>query len=284
MITSERNLMDSLNFLIEESETFNRKIDNDMNATAINNLFKDIESHINKLYEKMRVLEDVKDYIKTFTVKAIQERRNKIINDQKVIEASADRSNGSKSITEVINFNSYNQYITDRNGDKIEALDNINGKLILPSKLVNKENLVGIVNKGQLKDNEDELVNISQAEEMNEMIFSSISCKPLVGVYESYDTANGGIINEYEISFDSRANCNKIEFDPINCEVIKVTVTTFDGKVSEIDTSHTYLDEPIDIEKMNVLVKCTNYDYNNVSFVDGPIEDSFDNSLTEVLL
>lgn len=282
MITSDKSLMDSLNFLIQESDNFNRKINNDMDASNMNNIFKEIENHINNLYEKTRVLEDVKNYIKTFTIKAIKEHRNKILNDQKVIEASADKEAGVNCITEVINFNSYNQYITDRDGSQIELLDNSNGRLTMPSKQINKENLIGIINKGQVKYKDGEFIPISQAEEMNEMIFENIENKPLVGVYESYDAADNGIINEYEISFNSRADCNKIEFNPINCKIIKIIATTFDGKVVEIDNNQTYLNESLDIEKMNVYVKCTNYDYNSVSFINELSKDSFDNSLIEV--
>ena len=270
MITSNQSLENSLNFLIKESDTFNRKLDNNMNAKVFNNILKDIETHINHLYEKTRVMEDVKNYIKTFVIKAIDERRNKIINKLKVIETSVDKNSNSGVITEVISFDNYNQHILDRDGEPIPALNNINGKLVLPCKLVNEETLLGIVNKGQNQD--------SQTEQFNEMTLNSLDNKPLASVYESYEPAKNGMVNEYEITFGSRADCNKIEFNPINCEITKIVVTTFDGKEVEIDNDQTYLFEPIDIEKMNILVRCNNYEEEVVSFVNTVQQDSFDNS------
>lgn len=274
MITSNQGLEDSLKYLIQESDTFNRRIDNNMDSKTFNNILKDIESHINHLYEKTRVMEDVKNYIKTFVVKTIDERRNKIINKLKVIEMSADKNKGTKSITEVINFNNYSQYILDRDGEQIDILDNINGKLVLPSKLINEERLTGIVNKGQ---NE-----ISQTEQFNESTLESIDNNPLASIYESYTPAINGMVNDYEITFGSRADCNKIEFNPINCEVIYIKVTTFDGKEIKLDNNQTYLEEPIDIEKMDIKVRCNNYDTETISYVDNITNDAFDNSFIGV--
>lgn len=273
MITSEKGLKDSLNFLIERSDDFNRKLDNNMNATSFNNLLKDIESRINILYEKTRVMEDVKDYIKTFVIKAIDERKNKIINKLKVIETSVDKTT-NKAIVEVINLSNYSQHILDRDGEPIETLDNINGKLVLPSKVVNKETLIGIVDKGQ--------GNIAKAEQYNEMTLNTLDNEPLAAVYEAYEPANSGIVNEYEITFETRANCNKIEFNPVNCTINKVVVTTFDGAEKEIQNNQTYLSSPIEIEKIDVSVRCNTYTVENVEYIDEINQDSFDNSFTGV--
>lgn len=274
MITSNKGLEDSLNYLIQESDIFNKRLDNNMDSKVFNNILKDVESHINHLYEKTRVLEDVKNYIKTFVVKAIDERRNKIMSKLKVIETSVDKNRGSKAITEVISFNNYNQYMTDRDGEQIDILDNINGKLVLPSKIINKETLIGITNKGQGEN--------SQTEQFNETMLESLDNKPLASIYESYTPASDGMTNEYEITFGSRADCNKIEFNPVNCEIKNIKITTFDGKEVELDNDQTYLEEPIDIERINVKIRCNNYDTETVSYIDDTTQDSFDNSFAGV--
>lgn len=274
MITSNKGLEDSLNYLIQESDIFNKRLDNNMDSKVFNSILKDIESHINHLYEETRVLEDVKNYIKTFVVKAIDERRNKIISKLKVIETSVDKNRGSKAITEVISFDNYNQYMTDRDGEQIDILDNINGKLVLPSKIINEETLISITNKGQGEN--------SQTEQFNEVTLESLDNKPLASIYESYTPAFDGMTNEYEITFGSRADCNKIEFNPVNCEIKDIKVTTFDGKEVELDNDQTYLEEPIDIERINVKIRCNNYDTETVSYIDYTTQDSFDNSFAGV--
>lgn len=273
MITSEKGLNDSLNFLINKSDDFDRKLDNNMNASSFNSLLRDIESRINSLYEKTRVMEDVKDYIKTFVIKSIDERKNKIINKLKVIETSVDKTTNN-AIVEVINLNNYSQYILDRDGEQIEILNNINGKLVLPSKLVNKETLISIVNKGQ--------GTISNAEQYNEGTLNSLNNEPLAAIYESYEPVNNGIVNEYEITFETRADCNKIEFNPVNCTIDKIVITTFDGAEKEIQNSQTYLSFSIDIEKINVWVRCNSYDTEYIDYINEITRDAFDNSFTGV--
>jgi len=285
LISTSQDFDTALDFVLEEQDTFNRKIDNKMNADDFNSIFREIEDNINNLYEKIRVLEDIKNYTREFVTRTIEERRKKIINSLKVIEKSVDEFQNNDYVATVVGFDNNPKEIKDRDGSVISSLQLMNNKLNTPSKNLSVESLVSLTNLGQQKDvpnAEGELkpVPFASAEPFAD---SRLGVMETPGqyrsIYESDQPVEDGIDVEYEIAFGSRAACNFFTVNPINCTVKKITLTDFEGQTKSIDPDNEYFHPAMDIQRANIVINCSNYERIRLNVPSAPQQDAFDKSI-----
>jgi len=129
-ITNTDELVDNIKALTTPIDlpagTFNEK----MNASEINGLFQGIETCLNKLYEKLRMLED----LHTFSEEYIKNEFNKVkpeLDDAiaKLDQAEEDYSN-TRVKANMLTFVGGN-VITDRDGSSINSAQIIDGNTVL---------------------------------------------------------------------------------------------------------------------------------------------------------
>lgn len=285
LINTSQDFDTALDFVIQEQETFNKKIENEMSAAEFNNIFTEIESNINNLYEKIRVLEDIKNYTKDFVVRAIDERRKKIINSLNIIEKNVDEYQNTGYVAVAVGFDNVNEEILDRDGSVISSLQLKEGKLVMPSKNLSIEGFMSLTNLGQQKEiqtdgGQTERVLFAGAEPFVE---SSIGVTGVEGqyrtIYESEQPVEGGVSVEYEILFSSRADCNYFSINPVNCNVTEIRLTDFEGQVRNISPKTEFFSPPMDIQKANVVVNCSGYERVEIDVPSEPSEDAFDKSI-----
>ena len=285
MINTSQDFDSALDFVMTEQDTFNYAITNEMDAGRFNSIFQEMEDDINNLYEKIRVLEDIKNYTRDFVLRAIEERRKKIVDSLKIIETNVTEYQNPEYQVEKISFDNVTEEIKDRDGSVIRGLQNKNNLLMMPHSKLSSERLYHITNIGQVRKVTDasgqtRFVPFSESNPFNEEKLSTFEDREVYrSVYESEQPVPDGILVEYEIQFDGRADCNYFSMGPVNCEIESIELTNADNLSFEVSPKHNFLDSPTDILKARVRVRCKRYDRIVVDMPSGVLEDSFDKAI-----
>lgn len=285
MINTSQDFDTALDFVMAEQETFNYAINNEMNARHFNSIFQEIEDDINNLYEKIRVLEDIKNYTRDFVLRAIEERRKKIVDSLKIIETNVTEYQNPEYQVEEIGFGNTVEEIKDRDGSTIRSLQNKDNALIMPHSKLSSERLYHITNVGQVHrvidaNGQEKFVSFAKSDPFNESKLSTFTDKEVFRtVYESEYPVPDGVLIEYEVQFDGRANCNYFDMGAVNCEVESVELTNSDNQVFVISPNHKFLNVPTDISRARVRVRCKRYDRTVVEMPSNALDDAFDKSI-----
>ncbi len=122
-----------------------------VNSTAANTLMLQIESSLNTLYEKIRLLED----LNTFAYEYIQNEYKKSIDgitqNLKTVQHESDHFLQSKKQSETIAFGSNIYQTTDRNGVPLACADNIREVLLPASEIVQTANAAIVTSSSNAK-------------------------------------------------------------------------------------------------------------------------------------
>lgn len=124
--TTVNDLMTSVNF----STTL---FDNKMKSTTANNVFNDFEKAINKLYEKTRLLNDLRHYTLDYITTEYNNKYNTFMSLLKTIEESSEEYQNNDVIAHNIEFSDSILKYTDRDGSPADRVSIINKNTICPA-------------------------------------------------------------------------------------------------------------------------------------------------------
>lgn len=280
MLSTAQDFQTAIAFMQDENAAFNTQFNNNMDAAVFNSTFNEIEDDINNLYEKVRVLEDIKNYTKEFVLKAIEERRIAIEENLKVIESATDDYQNTEFITTKVGLNNIVRGLTDRDGSPIKSLDFRDNSLNMPSIILDSEQVLTISNLGQVKAIQEYDDLFAEAEPFEEQrIFNDNGRVTTCSIYESDQPVEGGINVKYEIFFEHMTECNFLWLDTINCNVKRISITDEDGLIHYLGVTDTYLSPSRKIAKIMVIVNCSHYESNRISCMRTDQVDAFDIAL-----
>ena len=151
MINTASNFQSALAYVMTEPDPLSVSFEGDMRAAAFNAAFQNIEDQINFLYEKTRLLEDIRDYIRHFVERTIEERRAKIIDNLKAIEMIYDEIDNPDCIVDPV-VPQQEQAVQDRDGSILPMFDFINETLVMPGTTLEKNDILKITVKEQTQD------------------------------------------------------------------------------------------------------------------------------------
>ena len=286
MINTAQDLESAIAFIAEEQTSFSRQLNNEISVNEYNSIFMTLEEQINNLYEKIRTLEDIKNYTKEFVVRAIEERRQKFINSLKVIEMKIDKYNEKDCVDIVIPFDNCNEQLYDRNGDDIQNLVLIEGNLTLNSTTLHSVKINRIENRGQFKqlptaiiiDSSTEIVDINQkftVTESFEDIHTQINGQQGYYTISETELPNDGILSIYDIYLDNEeVDSNYCHISPLNCEIQEIQLIDPYDQVIVLPQYETYF-EPVCVSRISVKVKAVNNDKVQLSIPTDIEQDAF---------
>lgn len=287
LINTATDFSTALAYIQEEVDYTASNLSDDMKSSIFNDIFSEIEHNINVLYEKIRLLEDIRDYTKEFVIRAIQERRTKIIENLKIIETLTDEVNNGDYVATVI-VPDTNAVILDRDGTEILAFENDGKTSVMPGTVLASETAVDIINKGPVKAVEVkkqdpvqgdysavDFVPLSGAEPFAICNLPLYNKEPYISIYRSDEPVKEGLQVQYDISFSGKLHSNYINFDPVNCEVIDITLFDADNISYSLTPEERYF--PVKrIVKASVIVKCKDYERLTVAMPANQENDAFD--------
>lgn len=216
MINTAKDFSSAIYFLKKSNLDFPSIPGENMSSYEINEAMNAFERYLNRLYEKIRVLEDVKDYTKTYIMKTISEKEQAFDKKLKIIEETCDQFRDNAFVAYTVPFEHSDEAIHDRDGSTIEKMSIVNGNL---------EHTV-------LKSKE---ADISTVKRKSDLLCYNSSCNNLINkmaarsYYLSDTPVYGGVKEEITIGFRDDAECNRIEIVPSNCEIEDICIINKDN-------------------------------------------------------
>ncbi len=230
-----------------------------MDSGIFNYSMRAIEEQLNSLYEKIRLLEDVRDYTKEYVLRSIQEKEALFKEKLKIIEDVSDQYRDTDSIAYNVPFLYNSMTIKDRDGSNVPAMNIISGVLQQSGSVVTDAVISNISHTSS---------HVCYNNSYNNLLAKDAgrSC------YVLDEPVYGGLKEEVSIIFDRSYNCNILNIALSNCSVENYTLIPSGKEVNA--QINTYIDrQSITDIKLNLL--CDKYQLNNIQELNEK-QDSFD--------
>ena len=237
---------DTLDELIEEPELLSLEFGSKITAAQYNEIFNSIEAELTKLYERMRLLEDVKDYCREYILKEIQDKKETFQKRLKTIEHAADSFQESGCVAYAVNLNSPVTEIFDRNGDSIQPMFLGEGNLCNFDKATSTAVISNVMREG----------DCACYNSTSDNLTDNKSCRSLY-LLEEFEP--DGVREDYEISFATPTLCNYIDVDVVNCDIENLSAVLEDDTILEIDSPNVKRITESTITGINFTLHCKNY-------------------------
>jgi len=210
VIRTSAEYKEALDFIDKDIELYDFDLSEKMTSYEYNLYLQDTEFYLDTLYEKMRTLEDIVEYLEYYSNVKISKLKENIKNKQNVLEKVVDRYTDKTAIAYSIIWDQNSMVdIKDRDGSIIAAaeIDN-NGSISAGGERSNYAIIKNIVKKSSHDTYSD---NISSCVKDN--------------IYLTFYNLEAPEKIEEELTVEALNNdkVNCIEFEPINCEI------TFEG-------------------------------------------------------
>lgn len=223
-----------------------------MDSASANTTWQQIEAELNALYEKTRLLEDIRDYAKAYITQQITEKRNKIADRLKVIESAADDFADKSHITHSVPFYGNSQIVYDRDGSAVTPMDDVNGKLEVGGTTLYNAAIQNVTT-GSLQ---------VEAELRDENFDNLKNHKPARCVYCVFYPVSGGIDKEITLMLRQNTHLNFISAKPANCTLKSITLILPNGTEKEIDPGVSSIDD-IEVQAVRITMHAKLYTYSD---------------------
>jgi len=211
---------------------------------------KNIEDALNILYEKTRVLEELRDYTKSYVQQQIKEKRNRIADRLKVIERAADEYQNKDYTAYNVPFDSNLEVVKDRDGSILPQMINSVGRLEVGS---------GTLYTVPFQSATTGALQV-EAELRDETFANLLQGKPARCVYEAVKPVHNGIEKEATIMFKEPAHINYVAIKTANCSIKEAYLILQNGSQVPIDTSESYVAETT-ATGLKIIMKSSDYQY-----------------------
>lgn len=216
MINTAKDFSAAIKFLQKSDLSFPDIPGENMSSYEFNETMGSFERHLNRLYEKIRVLEDVKDYTKTYIMKTINEKEQAFRKKLKNIEEIGDQYRDNAFIAYAVPIEHSDEAIYDRDGSPVEKMRIINTNLehaVLKSKYAEISTVKRTSDALCYNNSYDNLVN-------------KIAGR---SYYLSDTPIYGGVKEEVSIDFPNDTECNLINIISSNCEIENIRIVNKDN-------------------------------------------------------
>lgn len=253
MIRTASDFETAIKELTKDREALSQTYGTEMSSSVHNEIFKDIETELNSIYEHLRILEDIKDYCKTSVIKSIEEEKVKLMDKLRVIEHASDSFSDTSCVAYEIGLDAASDMeVRDRNGDVLPIMRNIDGQLDVDG----VDSRRATISSVKCTANDQCYYNTAQT-----TLKTGDASRSL---YVLDEPASEGVVETYEIMFKEPVRCNYISIVTVNCDAkdLKIFRNT-KGSATAVGTVEGYIDE-IKIYGLRFSIKATNYEYRDV--------------------
>lgn len=228
MIKTSEDMQAALELLTADTEIEFSGAKRAMDSQEFNAILYQIETDLNKLYENIRLLNDVYDYSKNYIVTSVEERRQKFIEKLKVIEQLTDSYRDKSYVTQLVPFQVNQEHVTNRSGQKVPVMQINSGSLEMNSATVHAATIDTVFQKTSNGQYSCTAESLSKGE-------------PSRSIYESEEPIDQGVQEEYEVRFKQPTSFNYIDIDTVGCDLKKVQAINTEGEVVGMETVGAFL-------------------------------------------
>ncbi len=216
MINTAKDFSAAIRFLQKNNLDFPNIPNENMSSYEFNKAMNSFERHLNRLYEKIRILEDVKNYTKTYVMKTINEKEQAFQKKLKNIEEIGDQYRDNAFIAYAVPIEHSDEAIYDRDGSSVEKMRIVNENLehaVLKSKAAKISTIKRTSDTLCYNNSYDNLIN-------------NIAGR---SYYLSDNPIYGGVKEEVAIDFPDDTECDLINIIPSNCEIENIRIINKDN-------------------------------------------------------
>lgn len=243
-LITEKNISDIINELSEEKILIPIKLSETMLSDEANMTFEYIETELNTIYDKIRLLEQLHDYTEVFVKEQIDKKENQFKEYLKTIEDVSDLYQDNNSVSYLIQFLASKDTIRDRDGSIIQQMDINNHLLEMPGTILAKANLNNIIHK-------------SDIDCYNNTYNNLLKEKPGVSIYFADNPFVGGILEQVQTTISNPQTYNYIGLDITNAQLLDPTIV-HESSSEPINIINGYINPTI-VSGFNFNLNCVNY-------------------------
>lgn len=241
---TEKNISDIINELSEEKILIPIKLSETMLSDEANMTFEYIETELNTIYDKIRLLEQLHDYTEVFVKEQIDKKENQFKEYLKTIEDVSDLYQDNNSVSYLIQFLASKDTIRDRDGSIIQQMDINNHLLEMPGTILAKANLNNIIHK-------------SDIDCYNNTYNNLLKEKPGVSIYFADNPFVGGVLEQVQTTISNPQTYNYIGLDITNVQLLDPTIV-HESSSEPINIINGYINPTI-VSGFNFNLSCVNY-------------------------
>ena len=243
-LITEKNISDIINELSEEKILIPIKLSETMLSNEANMTFEYIETELNTIYDKIRLLEQLHDYTEVFVKEQIDKKENQFKEYLKTIEDVSDLYQDNNSVSYLIQFLASKDTIRDRDGSIIQQMDINNHLLEMPGTILAKANLNNIIHK-------------SDIDCYNNTYNNLLKEKPGISIYFADNPFVGGVLEQVQTTISNPQTYNYIGLDITNAQLLDPTIV-HESSSEPINIINGYINPTI-VSGFNFNLNCINY-------------------------
>lgn len=257
MLKTSENLNAAIKFVTTENTTYPSLIDDRLLSTQFNSSMQNIESQLNELYEKIRLLEDIRDYCKQYVLSIIRTKEQNFKEKLKIIEDVADQFRDKDSISYTVPFQYCSDIITDRDGTVINKMNIVNSSLGQSYTLIDVAKISNISYTTNAQ-----CYNNSYSDILNGLSGRSY--------YILDNPIYGSVIENCTVMFDKNYYCNLFNIEVSNTQIENIELITDKDNTISINANDTTTINIIKGLKFNLVSK--NYQIKNIEEINKTID------------
>lgn len=221
------NVIDELTYIMEDLPTRPSEI---MKSEEYNNSCEVIELRLNVLYEKIRILEELHDFIKDYVDKEISDKQSQYKEKLKIISDLSDQYRDSSFVAQLVPFILSTETVKDRDGTALTKMILNDNKIEVPGTSTTKATIESVnVNTK----------NICYSNTLDNLTKNETG--EIVLIDETSET--GGACADIIINFADPIDCNYLNLSPVNGTISDVKLITKENAVIEDTSEDSYMPE-----------------------------------------
>ena len=242
MAVTSATYQDTIEQIKSIDDEYPGRLTESMSSSEFNKITEAIETRLNSIYEKMRLLEDAKDYCKNYLVRQIDEKKAAFREKLRMIENASDAYNDKAAVTIAIPFTSFNGTILDRDGTQLPLMEIDGASLEMPSGILSSAKIASVEHS-------------SDTACYDNTYSSLLNGNPGRSLYMSWDPVPGGVSEECIVMFKESVLCNHIDIKISNCTAENIRLLTSAGEVSIYTSSGFFSEQEVNGVKFTLSCK-----------------------------
>ena len=231
MILNVADANKAIEFLQEENSNYPNTFSNKMTPTEFNANSTAIETHLNILYEKIRVLQDLDDFCRDYAASKIKEKKDILDKKLRTLENLSDLYRSPGSVTVTIPFDASEDIIKDRDASIVTSMKVRNGSLTMGTDIM-KEAAIATISR----DSSSSCYNDSYQNLKKNIPGTSV-------YYLKKEESDEYIAENVVVTFDQEITANSIYIEPIGADIENIRLVHSNHNETPVDSPNTFFSE-----------------------------------------
>lgn len=204
MLTNLTDVNKALEDIATENSSLPTTVSTKMKASDVNASMQAIETQLNSLYERIRLVQDINEFATEYIKKEITTREAAFKEKLKIIEDTVDLYKGTESVAITVPFEADGATLKDRDGSTLSHMVLNNSTLEAGGDEMKSPNIASVSYTTNNECYNNTYSNIKDGE-------FGVSC------YSVKEPPTGGITEEVTVTLQSPTLCNYVSVNVSNC-------------------------------------------------------------------